>query len=65
MTKYYKYPHTPYLSFSPTIESIDETDKTSNLFLTIMNYTIKNGISHLKWMERTQLSTEITYMQDL
>lgn len=31
MTKYYKYPHTPYLSFSPTIESIDETDKSIKL----------------------------------
>lgn len=48
MTEYLKYPHTPYLSFSPTIESIDEYHKNTKLIFNNDDFRGKSFVATIK-----------------
>lgn len=48
MSNLYKYPHTPYLPFSPTIESIDDYDKETKLIFDESNFDGKTFVATIK-----------------
>jgi hypothetical protein len=48
MTEYLKYPHTPYLACSPTIEGIDEQHKSTKLIFNNNNFRGKSFVATIK-----------------
>jgi len=48
MKNLYKYPHTPYLHFSPTIESIDEYNRETKLIFNKDNFKNKTFVATTK-----------------